>query len=145
MTFNLDNLSFHSSYNTFKNDSAVYTGSIAIPTSVGANALAANTVTQTLSSPPEFMKFFANFTEVTDATNGLGIGAQWYPANVAVGSVAVHINSSPFVGYIGAFLYPIIHNGTITVRVEIQNPYSSAITLDAQTIPFAFIEYTLAS
>lgn len=144
MNVDLSKLILHTGYNAFKNDGLVYTGSIDFTTSLTSSQLWTSTTSFTISSFPQFTKFFAFFQEAVDATTLLG-SAQWYPNNVAVGSIAAHVTTAPFVGYIGASIYPIINGNTVTVTAELQNPYASTVSLDALNVPFAFIEYTLAN
>lgn len=145
MSVDLSKLILHSGFNAFKNDGNVYIGSISFPASMTTGQFYTTTVSFTISSSPQFTRFFAFFRETVDATL-LGGGAQWYPGNVAVGSVGVHVNApAPNVGYLNGAVYPIINGNTVTVKAELKNPYGNSITLDALSVPFAFIEYTLAN
>lgn len=144
MSADLTKLALYSNANAFKNDDMAYTGSITFPTSVAASTTAATTSSFTLGSSPQFTKFFANFQELTDAQL-LGGAAQWYPANVAYGNVGIYTPTSPFAGWLGAYLYAVINGTTVTIRAEVHNPYSSTVTFNTLTVPFAFIEYTLAN
>lgn len=149
MKVDLSKCAYYSGANAFKNDSAVYTGSLAFPTSATAGATVFNTTTISLNSTPQFSKFYADFQEVTDATSSLGIGVQWYAAQVAYGSVAVQVTTAPYTGYVGGFLYPIINgapfSGTMTIRAELHNPNPATVSFAPLTVQFAFIVYTLAN
>lgn len=143
MTVDLSKVVFYSGANAFKNDGTVYTGSLTFPTSLTSGQLGAVTTSFTLSSAPQFSKFFANFVETVDAMNSKP--AQWYDEELCY-SVGIYINSpSIYANWYAAFIYPIINGNTVTVRLEFQNPYGTSITLNPLTVPFAFVEYTLAN
>lgn len=141
----LSDLVFYSPDNAFKNVNS-YPGSITFPTSVTAGATATVTSVINLTDTPVFTNFFTNFLQITDAEFGTG-SAQWYTSNESGGfDVAVQVTAPPIhVGYIGAAIYPVIDGNVVTVTGVIPNPYSDNLTLTALTVPFVFVEYTLAN
>ena len=146
MSADLSKLIFSSSANTFKNDNAVYLGSISFPTSVLASSTASTTTTVTLPESPVFSKFFAFYKEYYDARLGTG-SAQWYSSSMpGLGGIPVDITApSAQAGWINAWLYPVINGRILTVTALISNPYALNITVAALSVPFAFVEYTLAN
>ena len=142
---NLDNVILATAYNSFKNDGFNYTGSISFPTSLTSNQLSITTTPVSLGELPQFSKFYAFFKEYLDAT--VGNAAEWYPCNVG-GQFGVGIDvTAPGgeAGWIQASVYPVITGDTVLVTAAVFNPYNVTITLAALTVPFAFIEYTLAN
>lgn len=151
MTVDLSKVATISTYNSFKNDNQQFTGTITTPSSLTANQTITTTQTISLSEAPQFSKFYSRFQEVGDMQwqfNGLSgfNGIEWYPANVSgIGAVGVMVTTAPFAAAIGAFIYVVIVGSTALVRFKITNPYSSTVSLTVQSIPWTFIEYTLAS
>ena len=151
MSVDLSKLITNSPNNSFKNDGTIYTGTIAFPTSCASGTSATSTYSFTLNDTPQFSKFFAYFRETTDAitayVGGSSNGTLWYDQNTAVNQgVGITVTSpAPSAGVISASLYPIINGNTITITAEVWNPYSSTISISPLSVPFAFIEYTLAN
>lgn len=144
MSIDLSKVQFASTYNSFKNDGLLYTGSISFPTSLtAAQQYTATTTISTLVNP-QFSKFYANFLEIVDAINSVG-SPQWYDATIAANSVAILVTGPPGeAGWINCGVYPIISGNEIVVTASIFNPYPVSITLQPLTVSFAFFEYTLA-
>lgn len=137
-------LSLYTPDNAFKNVNK-YSGSVTFPTSVLSGATATVTSVQTLTTPPVFTAFFAQFLELSDAIGPSSQGIQWYPANVASQDIAISVTApAPDVGYVNCSVYPIINGSTLTVTGYFHNPYAATITLTALTVPFVFIDYALA-
>lgn len=131
--------------NSLKNEDT-YTDTLTFPTTIGASATATETSTIVLNDNPVFTQFSAKFLEFIDAEAGLGT-AEWYSQNVSGNlGVAVHVTApSGNVGYIKANVVPVINSNVVTVTGTIVNPYSNSITIAALSIPFSFVEYTLAN
>lgn len=142
---NLSDLIFYSSDNAFKNVNS-YSGSVTFPTSVLAGATATVTSVITLTDTPVFTNFFANFLQITDAEFSTG-SAQWYTSNESGGGdIGIHVSApGPDVGWLDAFVYPVINGNTVTMTGSVFNPFSGTITLDLLTVPFVFVEFTLAN
>jgi hypothetical protein len=132
-------------YNAFKNDGFLYTGSLNFPTSITAGATSTVTSVITLGEAPQFSKFYAYFQEYLDAT--VGGSAEWYPASVgSQWNVGIHVSApGGDVGWLNCAIYPVINGQKVTVTGIVFNPYSGTITLTALNVPFAFVEYTLAN
>lgn len=141
----LGDLTLYSPNNAFKNINS-YPGSINFPTSVTSGSTVTVTSVITLTDTPVFTNFFANFLQVTDAQFSVG-SAQWYTSNESGGvDIAIHISApAPDVGYTNAALYPVINGNTVTVTGTVFNPFAGTITLTPLTVPFVFVEYTLAN
>jgi len=139
-------LQYHSSLAGYKNDGKLYTDSITLPTSMTASQqLITSSSPITIATSPEFCLFFAKFQDFTDLTFGVG-AAQWYPTFVGAtnnGGCTITAPSGS-AGPLNFSINPVINGTTVTVEVLINNPYSNSITIAAQTIPFAFAEYSLA-
>lgn len=141
----LSKLTLHTGYNAFKNVNQ-YSGSVIFPTSLTAGQVATVTSVITLSDTPVFTDYSANFVETVDATFGSAT-SRWYSGNVA-GNFDIGINVvTPLInaGYINCGLYPIVSGTIVTMTGSIINPYGTTITLAPLTVPFLFVEYTLAS
>lgn len=141
----LSDLIFYSPDNAFKNVNS-YPGSITFPTSVLAGATATVTSVITLTDTPVFTNFFTNFLQITDAEFSTG-SAQWYTSNESGGDdIGIHVTApAPDVGWLNASVYPVIDGNTVTVTGTVFNPFSGTVTLTALTVPFVFVEYTLAN
>lgn len=146
---NTDNLGLYSPDNAFKNVNK-YSGTITFPTSVTANATLSPTSVITLTDTPVMTAFFCNFLEFEDALNSTG-SAQWYNSgapsyqeapNIAslITAPAPHVNE-----WSSCTVYPVLNGNTVTVTGYFHNPYAVTLTLQALSVPFVFVEYTLAS
>lgn len=149
-TFDLNKAQFASTANSFKNDGQIYTGTIDFVTSIPASSFQTVSQTTTLSSSPVFSMLYGYYQEYIDTFqqyySGSGYNAaQWYDGNVdnKVGFLvtAPLANAGPLEGLI----YPVINGNQVTVTAIVNNPYGSTITLQALSIPWAFIEYTLTN
>ena len=140
----LSKVIYSSNNNSFKNDGTIYTGSVTFPTSLTSGQNSITTTTINISSFPQFSKFYANFKEEADCVYSTG-SVQWYDEIVSAGSIGIHVNTAPHVGYINCSLYPVILTNTVLITASVQNPYNVTIGLDSLTVPYAFIEYTLAN
>jgi len=145
----LSKLQYFSGANSFKNDGFIYTGSIAFPTSIAGGSFVTTTQSFTLSSAPVFSMLYCYYQEYYDAaqqnTIGSGYnGPQWYQASVN-SKLGLVIPSGVHAGVIDATVYTVIDGNTVTVTGLVNNPYSTAITLNAVSVPYAFIEYTLTN
>ena len=137
-------LTLYTPDNAFKNVTK-YSGSVTFPTSVLASATITITSSFTLTTPPVFTAFFAQFLELSDALGPSSQGVQWYPANIANQDIAINVTApAPDVGYINCSVYPIINGTNVTVTGYFHNPYAANLTLTALTVPFVFIDYALA-
>lgn len=151
MTVDLSKLIYESNYEAFKNDFNIYKGSISIATSLPIHANVTATSSLIIQESPQFSMFYAFFQEYFDTLQQVSVGsgfnaAQWYGVEVgAFYSVGTVIPTGTHAGPLNAALYPIINGNTITVNLVQNNPYADAITLTAQTIQYAYIEYTLAN
>ena len=149
MTVDLTKLNLFSPDNAFKNVSR-YTGSITFPTSVGAGSTATVSTSFTLTGPPVFTEFFANILELNEAVTLYGTAAgttpkRWYSSNVPGNfGIAIH-ETSPSTLWLNCGMSPTISGNTVTVTGYMFNGGGSTITLDSLTVPFVFIEYTLAA
>lgn len=145
MSVNYDNVQFASSANAFKNDNTLYSNTFAFPTSLTSGQLYQGTQTTTLSVTPKFSKFYANFKEYLDASFGTG-SAQWYDAQTASLAIGLHI-SAPVgnVGWISGGLFPVLNGNQLIVTAYVANPYSNTVTIDALSVPYVFITYTLGN
>lgn len=146
MSIDYTKVDYHSDLAGFKNDGVLYTGTIDIPTSLTAGEKKIVSATPiTIATSPEFCMFFAKFQDYTDLTFS-GTGAQWYPgfvgatANVGC-TVTAPVGSA---GPLNISINPVINGTTVTVQVWVNNPYSNSITIAAQSIPWAFVEFSLA-
>lgn len=145
----LDKLILESEYNAFKNVNS-YPGSITFPASVPPATLAtpftSTSTTVQLIDVPVFTMMFAKFTELFDGLLG-AVNPQWYPISVANGP-----------GYGGVAYYDIAFGGAALPGVLYQTINGSVITITATvfnatahtyvanlTVPFVFVEYTLAN
>lgn len=140
-----DKLILYSGFNSFKN-SDKYSGSISFPTSVAAGAVGTKTSVFALDDPPVYTEFFSYFKLVSDTIFSTG-NSNWYGEAVSgAANVGVHVSApSANAGWIGASLYPVIDGTTVTITAEVVNPYGSTITIDALSVDFVFIDYTLAN
>lgn len=149
MSVDLTKLTLYSPDNAFKNVNR-YAGSITFPTSVASGGTLSPTTVVTLTDTPVFTAFHCNFLEYFDAFNATGI-AHWYNTAAVsyqeAPSIAITIlTPAPHVGEIGACtIYPVINGSTVTVTGYYHNPYAVALTFAPLTIPFVFVEYTLAN
>lgn len=138
-------LTLYTPDNSFKNDNK-YSGSITFPTSLVSGATATVTSVFTMPTAPVFTAFFAQFLELSDAIGPGSQGVQWYPANIASQGVAIHVTApAPDAGFVNCSVYPVINGTTLTVTGYFHNPYAATITLAALTVPFVFIDYSLAN
>src|SRR5690348_2868999 len=140
MTVDASKLIYYSGFNAFKNASS-YSASFVLPATLPTSGF---TLTQifTLTSAPVFSKLWAQFIEIVDAQNSGS--AHWYSGQTGgYFNVGVHTPTSPFTGWTNAGLYAVINGTTVTVTLSCANPYGSSVSLDAQTIPFVFVDYTL--
>lgn len=148
MTVDLTKLILDTPYNSFKNVNK-YLGTLSFATSVLAGATLAPTTNIILTDTPVFTAFYCNFLENIDATFGVG-SAQWYNIGAAsavnpnigilITGPAPHVNE-----WSGCTVYPVINGNTLTVTGNFHNPYAVNLTLQALSVPFVFIEYTLAN
>lgn len=148
---NLDHVKFYSGANSFKNI-AKYSGSASFPTSAAAGTITVTNHNFGLPSAPVQSLLLCNFLEVVEAIATYGSAAgttpkRWYSTVVGgTASVGVHVNApAPRVGWLSGYIYPVINGTTLTVTTVLVNPYADAITLDALTVPFTFVDYALAS
>lgn len=145
MTVDLSKLILYTPDNAFKNVNK-YSGSVVFPTSATAGQTVTVTTTVSLTDVPIYTDYFAQFVELEDAITG-GSSKLWYSGNEAGNfGIGIHV-SAPVgnVGWLGCGVYPVINGTTLTMTGTFINPYSNSITLDALTVPFVFVEYTLAS
>lgn len=149
MTVNTDILGLYSPDNAFKNVNK-YSGNLTFATSVTANSTLTPTSVVALTDTPVFTAFFCNFLEFEDALNSVG-SAQWYntgaPSYQEAPNIALLITApSPHVNeWSSCTVYPVISGNTVTITGYFQNPYAVNLTLQALTVPWVFVEYTLAS
>jgi hypothetical protein len=145
MGVDLSKVQFASTYNAFKNNNTLYTGSISFPTSLTSGQQSITTQAVPISVSPQFSKFYANFWEVVDRISSTS-SAQWYEAPISAYSVGIQVTApAPNVGVINCGVYPVLIGNQMLVTAQVNNPYSNGITLGALTVPYAFIEYTLAN
>jgi len=149
-TYDLSKVQFTSEANSFKNDSNIYTGTINFVTSIPAGSFQTVSQTVTLDSSPQFSQLYAYFQEFADATQQYFFGsgyntAQWYQSNIDT-KLGVVVTAPAFdAGVLDGVVYPVINGNQVTVTAIVNNPYSSTITLQALSIPWAFIEYTMTN
>jgi hypothetical protein len=149
MNPDLSKLILHTGYNSFKNVNS-YPGSITFPASVPPATpsvpFSQTIVNVTLSDNPVFTMAFANFTELVDGLFGT-VKPHWYQMEVASGTYSGNIAyyDIPFGGAaLPGTLYQQINGNVITLTASVFN--STAHTYVASlTVPFIFIEYTLAN
>lgn len=141
-----------STYNSYKNDGFVYTGSFTTPITLTAAQQYTATQSVTLATQPQFSKFFANFQEFADLFeqyhgNTDFNPAEWYPCNVGGYENVGLTVTAPMAqqGPIQASIYPVILAGTLLSMLYINNPYNVTITLTSISIPWAFVVYSLAN
>lgn len=152
MTVDLSKVELATTYNSYKNDNAVYTGSFTTPTTLTSQQQYLATQSVTLATLPQFSKFYANFQEWADMfeqfSGNLDFnGPEWYPCNVG-GYENIGLTVTAPVAQksvIQASVYPVILAGTLIPTLYINNPYSVTITLTAVTIQWAFVVYSLAN
>jgi len=150
-TYDLNKVQFASQANSFKNDGQIYTGSIVFATSIPSGSFAQASTTFTLdSSSPQFSMLYANFQEYTDTVQQYFVGsgyntAQWYDGNVNNKIGFVVTAPAAQAGPLEGIIYPLINGNQVTVVAIVNNPYAVSITLQALTIPYAFIEYTMSN
>ncbi len=148
-TPDLSKLILYTPDNAFKNVNS-YSGSVTFPTTLAAGSVSSPTTVVQLTDTPVFTVFFAQFLEINDATFLYGFGAgttpkRWYAGNVA-NYIGIHVNApAPNVGWLLASIYPVINGNTVTMTGYVFNPYGVGVTFDALSVPFVFIEYTLAN
>lgn len=150
MSADLDKAIMVSTYNSYKNDGVVHTGSISFPTSLTAGQSSTTSVDVALDVAPQFSEFSAFFTETLDLTaypNGTYGNPQWYPVVVsASGGVGVWVTApSGDQSVLSGLVMPLINGNKITVQAIVYNPYSVTVTLAPLTVPFAFTQYSLAT
>lgn len=146
----LSQLILYTPDNAYKNVN-VYPGSISFPTSLTAGQTATVTTTVNLEDNPVFIQFFGNFLEIVEAISLYGTGTgttpkRWYSNNIG-GSfgIGLHVTTSPHTGWINGGIFPTINGNVATVSAIVINPYSSTVSLNAVTVNFSFVEYTLAN
>lgn len=150
MSVDLDKVVFASSYNAFKNNGTVYTGTIVTPGSLTGGQLYTGTSTFSIVESPVFSAFYGYYTELLDlsvVTIGTYSNQQWYPIDVgAFSGAGVWITApAPQIGVLGCTLYPTISGSVVTVNLIIRNPYGIGVTLAATSYPYAFTIFTLAN
>ena len=145
MALDLTKLILYSPDNALKNVNK-YSGTIVMPTSLTANQISTTTVTFAMSDAPVFNELFCFYKDIVDAIYTTG-SAQWYSSNNAGhASAGVHVNApAGNVGYLSFFIVPTINGSNLSINAILINPYSNGVTLDPLSIPFNFIEYTLAN
>lgn len=140
-----------STTNAFKNVNR-YSGSLTFPTGLNAGQTVNVTSIIELTDNPVFTQFFANFLETTEAI-GLYVSAagttptRWYSGNIpGLYGVGIHVNApAGQVSWLSCSVYPVINGNTVVVTGTVINPYAVSITLDSLTVPWVFVEYTLAN
>lgn len=148
--YDLNKVQFTSEANSFKNDGAIYTGTLTFVTSIPSGSFQVVSHTETLSSSPQFSMLYGYYQEYMDTLQQYSIGsgyntAQWYDANVNNKIGFVVTAPAPNAGPLDGLLYPVINGNQVTINAIVNNPYASTITLQALSIPWAFIIYTLTN
>jgi hypothetical protein len=145
MNIDLSKLVTITSYNSFKNVN-VYTGSLTLPTSIPPDSAipTQTSTTITLTDIPVFLSFFAFYNDSYNATVSIN-DPQWYNAAASGdANVAYPATNDPVNGNISCFFYPVIDGNIVTIVARGLN--QTATTYHANiSVPFAFVEYTLAN
>jgi hypothetical protein len=150
MSVDLSKAQFSSTANSFKNNGTLYSGSVVFPTSIASGSFSQSSQTVTLDAAPEFSMLYAYFQDFSDSFQQFLVGsgyntAQWYQSTVNTKAGVVVTAPAPQAGVLQALIYPVINGNTVTVIGLINNPYSVAITLQALTVPWRFIIYTMTN
>lgn len=142
---------FSSDTNAFKNVNR-YSGTLTFPTGLNAGQTVDVTSRVQLTDSPVFTQFFANFLETTEAIGLYASAAgttpvRWFSANIpGLFGVGIHVNApAGQVSWLSCSVYPVINGSTVVVTGTVINPYAVSITLDSLTVPWVFVEYTLAN
>lgn len=149
MTVDLTKLVLYTPDNAFKNVNR-YSGSLTFPTTIPASSTTLITTVFSLTDTPVYTEFFANFLELNEATSTYGTAygttpVRWYSGNVAGQfGIALH-ETAPASTWINVGIYPTIVGNTVTITGAVFNGSGSVLTVNALTVPFVFIEYTLAA
>jgi hypothetical protein len=149
-SFDLSKVQFTSAVNSFKNDGAVYTGSLTLSASIPSHSFLTASTTVTVDTPPQFSLLYGYFQDLDDAIQQYIYGtgyetAHWYQAGVNNRFSVMVTSPAPNVGPLDGLLYPVINGNQVTITALVNNPYASTITYTALTIPFAFINYSLTN
>lgn len=147
--YDLSKVQFSSEANSFKNDGDIYKGTINFVTSIPSGSFQTVSQTTDLAETPQFSILFGYYQEYTDAFQQYNGGsyntAQWYDANVNNKIGFIVTSPAPSAGPLDGLLYPVINGNQVTVVVIVNNPYGSTITLQAKSIPWAFVSYTMTN
>lgn len=145
MSIDLSKLVTISSRNSFKNVN-VYTGSLTLPTSIPPDSATPTqtSTTITLTDTPVFLSFFAFYNDLYNATVSIN-NPQWYGAAASgQANVAYPATNDPINGNIACFFYPVINGNVVTVVARGLNQTDTTYNANI-SVPFAFVEYTLAN
>lgn len=149
-TYDLSKVQFTSEANSFKNDSLLFQGSLTLPTSITSHSFNISSQNFTIPNTPTFSVLYGYFQDFYDAFDQYFAGSsyktsQWFETNINAKVGIIVTAPAPQAGPIEGLIYPTISGNTVTVNLLVNNPYGVTITIAPQTIPYAFITYSLTN